>query len=171
MRRKRRWPGSRRSSATDRRCIILTRQALPQQQRTPQQSREYPPGRLYPDRLPGHSAMHRDRDGLRGRHFRGRRQSCECRGLAGPPGLHALRRRFSTPRTRRTGRAFCRRPCVSALAVEAGADPRLVEIRRVGRPGAGHRPLRRLRKGPDLFPHFGFTADNVGRLIRELIKS
>jgi len=26
-------------------------------------------------------------------------------------------------------------------------------------------------KAQDLFPHFGFTADNVGRLIRELIKS
>jgi transketolase len=56
------------------------------------------------------------------------------------------------------------------LAVEAGAtlgwwkyvgsDGRVLGIDRFGASG----------KAADLFPHFGFTADNVGRLIRELVK-
>ena len=55
------------------------------------------------------------------------------------------------------------------LAVEAGAtlgwwkyvgsDGRVLGIDRFGASG----------KAADLFPHFGFTADNVGRQIRELI--
>ena len=54
------------------------------------------------------------------------------------------------------------------LAVEAGAtlgwwkyvgsDGRVLGIDRFGASG----------KAADLFPHFGFTADNVGRQIREL---
>jgi len=56
------------------------------------------------------------------------------------------------------------------LAVEAGAtlgwwkyvgsDGRVLGIDRFGASG----------KASDLFPHFGFTADNVGRHIRELVK-
>jgi transketolase len=56
------------------------------------------------------------------------------------------------------------------LSVEAGAtlgwwkyvgsDGRVLGIDRFGASG----------KAADLFPHFGFTADNVGRQIRELIK-
>jgi transketolase len=56
------------------------------------------------------------------------------------------------------------------VAVEAGAtvgwwkyvglDGRVLGIDRFGASG----------KVQDLFPHFGFTADNVGRLIREAIK-
>jgi transketolase len=57
------------------------------------------------------------------------------------------------------------------LAVEAGAtlgwwkyvgiEGRVLGIDRFGASG----------KASDLFPHFGFTADNVGRLIRELVNS
>ncbi len=56
------------------------------------------------------------------------------------------------------------------LAVEAGAtlgwwkyvgtDGRVLGIDRFGASG----------KASDLFPHFGFTADNVGRQIRELLQ-
>jgi transketolase len=57
------------------------------------------------------------------------------------------------------------------VAVEAGAtlgwwkyvglEGRVLGIDRFGASG----------KAQDLFPHFGFTADNVGRLIRDTIKS
>jgi transketolase len=56
------------------------------------------------------------------------------------------------------------------LAVEAGATQcwwryvgisgRVLGIDRFGASG----------KGPDVFTHFGFTADNIGRQIRELLE-
>jgi transketolase len=56
------------------------------------------------------------------------------------------------------------------LALEAGAalgwwkyvglDGRVLGLDRFGASG----------KAADLFPHFGFTTDNVGRRIRELLK-
>ena len=42
-----------------------------------------------------------------------------------------------------------------------GSEGRIIGIDRFGASG----------KASDLFPHFGFTADNVGRAIRELLKA
>ncbi len=56
-----------RSSARDRRALVLTRQALPQQPRTRGAAGRYPPRRLRPDRVQRHARVPGDRHRLRGR--------------------------------------------------------------------------------------------------------
>ena len=51
-----------------------------------------------------------------------------------------------------------------------GRDAVLVALCRQRRTGARHRPFGASGKGPEVFAHFGFTADNVGRQIRELLE-
>ena len=72
---------------------------------------------------------------------------------------------------RPTANPFCQKRSLRRLAVEAGAtlgwwhyvgtDGRVLGIDRFGDSG----------KASDLFPHFGFTADNVVQQVEELTKS
>ena len=85
-------------------------------------------------------------------------------------GVHALAPRPLTPRMGPTATACCRRQLTRRLAVEAGATQcwwryvgthgRVLGIDRFGASG----------KAADVFPHFGFTADNIAQQIRELLE-
>ncbi len=150
---------------------ILTRQALPQQQRTPQQRSDIARGGYILIEPAGRSAVHR-------RSLRAQRSgiAAEAVKAANAEGLRV--RLVSMPCTEvfdaqdEAYRESVLPKAVRArVAVEAGAtvgwwkyvglDGRVLGIDRFGASG----------KVQDLFPHFGFTADNVGRLIREAIQS
>jgi transketolase len=149
---------------------ILTRQALPQQQRTPQQRSDIARGGyilIEPAGAPQCIVVASGSEvGL----------AAEAVKAANAEGLRV--RLVSMPCTEvfdaqdEAYRESVLPKAVRArVAVEAGAtvgwwkyvglDGRVLGIDRFGASG----------KVQDLFPHFGFTADNVGRLIREAIKS
>src|ERR1700738_4879273 len=150
--------------------LVLTRQALPQQQRTPQQKSDAARGGYVLIQCEGtpqcvviatgsevgicaEAVKAATADGLRVRLV-----SMPCTEIF--DAQDEAYRESVLPKAVRT-----------RLAVEAGAtlgwwkyvgsDGRVLGIDRFGASG----------KAADLFPHFGFTADNVGRQIRELIKS
>jgi transketolase len=149
--------------------LVLTRQALPQQQRTPQQKSDVARGGyvLIPCEgtpqcvviatgsevgICAEAVKAANAEGLRVRLV-----SMPCTGIF--DAQDEAYREGVLPKAVR-----------ARLAVEAGAtlgwwkyvglDGRVLGIDRFGASG----------KAADLFPHFGFTADNVGRQIRELIK-
>jgi transketolase len=149
--------------------IVLTRQALPQQLRTPQQKSDAARG--------GYVLI--DSDGA---------PQCIVIATGSEVGICAdavkaanasgLRVRLvSMPCTEvfdaQDGayrESVLPRAVTARLAVEAGAT--LGWWKYVGSEGSvlGIDRFGASGKAADLFPHFGFTADNVGRLIRELIK-
>jgi transketolase len=148
--------------------IVLTRQALPQQQRTPQQRSDAARG--------GYVLI--DSDGA---------PQCIVIATGSEVGIAADAVRAAN--SAGLGVRLVSMPCTEVfdaqeaayresvlpkavkarVAVEAGAtlgwwkyvgsEGRVVGIDRFGASG----------KASDLFPHFGFTADNVGRQIRELL--
>jgi transketolase len=149
--------------------LVLTRQALPQQQRTPQQKSDAARGGYVLIQCEGtpqcvviatgsevgicaEAVKAATADGLRVR-------------LVSMPCTEIFDAQDEAYRESVLPKAVRAR-----LAVEAGAtlgwwkyvgsDGRVLGIDRFGASG----------KAADLFPHFGFTADNVGRQIRELIK-
>jgi transketolase len=149
--------------------LVLTRQALPQQQRTPQQKSDTARGGyvlIECDGTPQCVVIATGSEvGI----------SAEAVKAANAEGLRV--RLVSMPCTEifdaqdEAYRESVLPKAVRArLAVEAGAtlgwwkyvgsEGRVLGIDRFGASG----------KAADLFPHFGFTADNVGRQIRELIK-
>jgi transketolase len=149
--------------------LVLTRQALPQQQRTPQQKSDAARGGyvlIECDGTPQCVVIATGSEvGI----------SAEAVKAANAEGLRV--RLVSMPCTEifdaqdEAYRESVLPKAVRArLAVEAGAtlgwwkyvgsEGRVLGIDRFGASG----------KAADLFPHFGFTADNVGRQIRELIK-
>src|SRR5581483_5078116 len=149
--------------------IVLTRQALPQQQRTPQQRSDAARGGYVLIDCPGvpqciviatGSEVGISADAVRAANSTGLRVrlvSIPCTEIF--DAQDAAYRESVLPKAVR-----------ARLAVEAGAtlgwwkyvgsDGQVLGIDRFGASG----------KAADLFPHFGFTADNVGRHIRELIK-
>jgi transketolase len=149
--------------------LVLTRQALPQQQRTPQQKSDAARGGYVLIQCEGtpqcvviatgsevgicaEAVKAATADGLRVR-------------LVSMPCTEIFDAQDEAYRESVLPKAVRAR-----LAVEAGAtlgwwkyvgsDGRVLGIDRFGASG----------KAADLFPHFGFTADNVARQIRELIK-
>jgi transketolase len=149
--------------------LVLTRQALPQQQRTPEQKSDVARGGyvLIPCEgtpqcvvIATGSEVGICADAVKAANAEGLRVrlvSIPCTGIF--DAQDEAYRESVLPKAVR-----------ARLAVEAGAtlgwwkyvglDGRVLGIDRFGASG----------KAADLFPHFGFTADNVGRQIRELIK-
>jgi transketolase len=147
--------------------LVLTRQALPQQQRTPQQKSDVARGGyvLIPCEgtpqcvvIATGSEVGICADAVKAANAEGLRVrlvSMPCTGIF--DAQDEAYREGVLPKAVR-----------ARLAVEAGAtlgwwkyvgsDGRVLGIDRFGASG----------KASDLFPHFGFTADNVGRHIREL---
>jgi transketolase len=149
--------------------LVLTRQALPQQQRTPQQKSDAARGGyvlIESEGTPQCVVIATGSEvGI----------SAEAVKAANAEGLRV--RLVSMPCTEifdaqddAYRESVLPKAVRARLAVEAGAtlgwwkyvgsDGRVLGIDRFGASG----------KAADLFPHFGFTADNVGRQIRELIK-
>jgi transketolase len=147
--------------------LVLTRQALPQQQRTPQQKSDVARGGYVLIQCEGTPQCvviaTGSEVGI----------SAEAVQAANASGLRV--RLVSMPCTEvfdaqdeAYRESVLPRAVRARLAVEAGAtlgwwkyvgsDGRVLGIDRFGASG----------KAADLFPHFGFTADNVGRQIREL---
>jgi transketolase len=149
--------------------VVLTRQALPQQQRTPQQKSDAARGGYTLVDCEGvpqciviatGSEVGISADAVKAANSEGLRVR-----LVSMPCTEVFDAQDAAYRESVLPKAVKAR-----LAVEAGAtlgwwkyvglEGRVLGIDRFGASG----------KAADLFPHFGFTADNVGRQIRELIK-
>ena len=148
---------------------ILTRQALPQQQRTPQQRSDIARGAYVLIETQGvpqciviasGSEIGIAADAVKAANAEGLRVR-----LVSMPCTEVFDAQDEAYRE-----SVLPKGVRARVAVEAGAslgwwkyvglDGRVLGIDRFGASG----------KVQDLFPHFGFTADNVSRLIRELIK-
>jgi len=149
---------------------IITRQALPQQQRTPQQRSDIARGGyilIEPAGAPqcivvaSGSEVGLAADAVKAANAEGLRVR-----LVSMPCTEVFDAQDEAYRESVLPRAVRARVAVEAGATVGwwkyvGLDGRVLGIDRFGASG----------KVQDLFPHFGFTADNVGRLIREAIQS
>jgi transketolase len=150
-------------------ALVLTRQALPQQPRNEQQLGEIRRGGYVlidcqgtPEALViatgseiGIAAQAVNTLNGAGRRVR----------LVSMPSTETFDAQDAAYRERVLPKAVTRRLAVEAGATQcwwryAGANGRVFGIDQFGASG----------KGPDVFTHFGFTADNIGRLIRELLE-
>ena len=150
-------------------ALVLTRQGLPQQPRTPAQLANIRRGGYVLIDRQRHAAGAGDRHRLGNRHRGGGGQGPQRRRPARAPGVHAVDRDLDAQD--QAYRESVLPPAVTRrLAVEAGARQcwwqyvgmagRVLGIDRFGASG----------KGPEVFTHFGFTADNVAQQIRELLE-
>ena len=150
-------------------ALVLTRQALPQQPRSPQQLADVRRGGYVlidcqgtPEALViatgseiGIAAQAVNAANASGRRVR----------LVSMPSSESFDAQDEAYRERVLPRAVTRRLAVEAGATQCwwryvGISGRVLGIDRFGASG----------KGPDVFTHFGFTADNIGRQIRELLE-
>ena len=149
---------------------VLTRQALPQQQRTPQQRSDVARGGYVLIDCHGTpqcvviatgSEVGISADAVKAANAEGLRVR-----LVSMPCTEVFDAQDEAYRESVLPKAVKARVAVEAGATlgwwkYVGLEGRVLGIDRFGASG----------KAADLFPHFGFTADNVGRLIRETIKS
>ena len=149
---------------------VLTRQALPQQQRTPQQRSDVARGGYVLIDCEGApqcvviatgSEVGISADAVKAANAEGLRVR-----LVSMPCTEVFDAQDEAYRESVLPKAVKARVAVEAGATlgwwkYVGLEGRVLGIDRFGASG----------KAADLFPHFGFTADNVGRLIRETIKS
>jgi transketolase len=149
---------------------VLTRQALPQQQRTPQQRSDVARGGYVLIDCQGTpqcvviatgSEVGISADAVKAANAEGLRVR-----LVSMPCTEVFDAQDEAYRESVLPKAVKARVAVEAGATlgwwkYVGLEGRVLGIDRFGASG----------KAADLFPHFGFTADNVGRLIRETIKS
>jgi transketolase len=154
-------------------ALILTRQALPQQPRTDAQKADIARGGYVlidsagaPEALPEAiviatgSEIGIAADAVRALNSSGRRVR-----LVSMPSTGAFDAQDAAYRERVLPRAVTKRLAVEAAATQSwwkyvGADGAVLGIDRFGASG----------KATDLFPHFGFTADNVAKQIENILK-
>ncbi len=140
-------------------ALVLTRQALPQQPRTREQGMNIARGGYVLIEPRRRARGHRHRHRFGGWHRRRRRQGAQCRGPARAAGVHAQHRPVRRAGCRRTASPCCPAVVTRRVAIEAGATAlwwkyvgsagRVLGIDRFGASG----------KAPDLFKHFGLTAE------------